>query len=290
MSTDPPKPHDIRIRPMRAANLDEGMRLCSLAGWNQLPGDWALFHRANPGGCFVADYDGRVVGTVTTIDYEGKVSWIAMVLVDPDMRRMGIGSRLMRAAIDALSHCQSIKLDATPDGKSVYDKLGFVDEYAFSRMTTPAAPSGCASERVRPVTAGDIDSIIALDARAFGVPRPAVIRGFIDMAPEYAWLAETERGEIAGFALGRHGAQFEHIGPIQAHDIDTAKALCSALCTRIGGKPASIDVLEHAPPWLEWLQAEGFTQQRSFVRMYLGSNGFPGCPDLAWAISGPELG
>ena len=36
---------------------------------------------------------------VTTIRYGNTVGWIGMVLVHPDFRRLGIGSKLLREAI-----------------------------------------------------------------------------------------------------------------------------------------------------------------------------------------------
>ena len=78
---------------------------------------------------------GNVMGTVTTIPYENHFAWIGMVLVDPSKRRQGIGTQLLREALQLTADQETIKLDATPAGREVYLKLGFVDEYKIIRMS-----------------------------------------------------------------------------------------------------------------------------------------------------------
>ena len=72
---------------MTDADIDAGLRLCRASGWNQLESDWRLFLECNPGGCRVVETEGRVAGTVATLRYEDRFSWISMLLVDPEMRR-----------------------------------------------------------------------------------------------------------------------------------------------------------------------------------------------------------
>lgn len=59
-----------------------------------------------------------------------------MVLVHPDLRRLGIGTRLLQHAIEHLQRqgSPSIKLDATSTGRKVYVPIGFVDECVVSRF------------------------------------------------------------------------------------------------------------------------------------------------------------
>ena len=125
----------IAYREMTPDDIPAGLNLCRLAGWNQLARDWELFLKIHSNGCRVGvDDDGNVVGTVTTIPYENHFAWIGMVLVDPSKRRQGIGTQLLREALQLTADHETIKLDATPAGREVYLKLGFVDEYRIIRM------------------------------------------------------------------------------------------------------------------------------------------------------------
>ena len=280
------------IRTMTARDLREGLRLCRVAGWNQCLEDWQLLFRLNPKGCFVAVENGQVVGTVMTAVYDGKLGWIAMVLVDPPFRGRGVGTRLLERAIESLSGCECIKLDATPEGNRVYEKLGFQNEYPLARMIAVCAPeveapSTCTA---RAMTPSDLDAVTALDGLAFGVERPEVIRGLLRMAPHSGAVALDGAGTIVGYVLGRPGRHYQQIGPIMAPDIQVAQALAASGFEKARGRPVALDVPLHDGPWLEWLRALGFDEQRPFSRMYRGANKQPGEPGRLFAIAGPELG
>src|SRR5258707_9241947 len=118
----------IRIRTMTAADLPLGLRLCRSAGWNQTEADWQRFLDLQPDGCFVAEYNGTPAGTTTTCIF-GSVAWIAMVLVEESARGRGIGTALLHHALEFLDDrgVATIRLDATPLGLSLYERLGFVE-------------------------------------------------------------------------------------------------------------------------------------------------------------------
>ena len=75
----------IRVRPLTAADLPLGLRLCGAAGWNQTEADWRRFLDLQPDGCFVAELDGASVGTTTTCVFS-RVAWVAMALVAEAVR------------------------------------------------------------------------------------------------------------------------------------------------------------------------------------------------------------
>jgi GNAT superfamily N-acetyltransferase len=109
----------IAVRPMAAEDVAAGMRLKSQAGWNQTEEDWRRFLEGPPGsGGFAAVHNGRVVGTAAAIRYGDDLGWIGMMLVDAAFRRQGIGRLLLQHAVDHLSGCRAVKLDATPDGEA----------------------------------------------------------------------------------------------------------------------------------------------------------------------------
>src|SRR5688500_8130194 len=101
----------ILYRPMVEGDVPAGLYLCRAAGWNQTADDWELFLKLSPDGCRVAvDDRGKVRGTVATVRYEDRFSWIGMVLVDPAMQRQGIGIQLLRESLQVLSEEETIKL------------------------------------------------------------------------------------------------------------------------------------------------------------------------------------
>jgi ribosomal protein S18 acetylase RimI-like enzyme len=80
---------------------------------------------------FVAtrDEDGALVGTVMA-GYDGHRGWLYSLAVNPDARRLGIGTRLVRHAESALAAIGCLKLNLQvltekPDVLSFYDRLGY---------------------------------------------------------------------------------------------------------------------------------------------------------------------
>src|SRR5215510_2795959 len=125
----------MHLRIMTEQDVPDGLRLNTLSGWNQTAADWRRFLETSSRGCFVMEHDGGVVGTATTICYENRFAWIGMVLVDPEYRKQGIGTELLKKTIELLDseHIGTMKLDATPQVKPLYTKLGFVEEYEIER-------------------------------------------------------------------------------------------------------------------------------------------------------------
>jgi GNAT superfamily N-acetyltransferase len=277
---------------MGEKDIPDGMRLKQAARWNQLEQDWALFLKAGPDGCFVAEVNGKVIGTVTIINYVNRFSWIGMVLIDPETRRMGIGTALLKEAIRVATGKGTIRLDATPDGKKLYDTLGFKDEYNLSRYqlalcerdNQPAPALTCYK-----ISPDDINRITSYDGEIFGAPRPVILQSLFRMGKTYAWILKTG-GQIKGYCLGRPGSNFEQVGPIIAVDKETACSLLLHALDQCHGKSVVVDVPDDHKAFRLFVESIGFTIQRPYIRMYLGRHDYPGKPEFQYAIAGPEIG
>lgn len=92
--------------------------------------------RLQPELFFVAERDGRVVGTVMG-GYDGHRGWIYAVAVREDLRRLGIGAALVRhaeAALEAMG-CAKVNLQVRSDNDQVvafYERLGYAVEARIS--------------------------------------------------------------------------------------------------------------------------------------------------------------
>jgi len=280
----------IRFREMSRADVAAGLGLCRASRWNQLSRDWECFLKLSPRGCRVAVKEDRVIGTVATVSYQDRFSWIGMVMVDPAERRRGIGSQLMREALKVLGGQETIRLDATPDGREVYMKLDFVDEYGLSRMEAIVSDRVTRSEDnpARPMKKADLPRVFELDHQVFGADRDVMLKWMFGGAPEYSWLIVRD-GEVAGYTFGRRGFNFEHLGPVIAQDRETAMRLVAACLSNQTGRPFILDACQDAE-WARWLESIGFKEQRPFIRMFRGENRYPGSPEKQYAILGPEFG
>ena len=278
----------MKLRTMTTDDIPAGMRLKALAGWNQTRGDWQCFLESSPRGCFAAEVDGKVVGTAATIVYEGRFAWIGMVLVDPEFRGRGIGTRLLERAVEHLDTIgvRTMKLDATPAGRPIYQKLGFKDEYEIERwLLKRSAPEAQPATEPQAVS----EAVLQLDREIFGADRNLLLRALAAENPDFALVTERN-GEIAGYTFGRRGTLADHLGPWMARDEKTAAALLDEFLENSRRDAVFVDALKDQRFVAEMLLARGFKVSRLLTRMVRGPNTFPGLPDLLCAILGPEFG
>lgn len=279
------------LRLMREGDLSQALCLSSLVGWNQTERDWKMLYEVGGYGCFSAIMQDKLVGTVTTIRYHEKIAWIGMLLVDPGHRKQGIGGSLIRAAVD---HCREavdqVCLDATPQGRRLYDRLGFQERFTlhrlvFEKIKTPVSKPGYCL----PLTVNSLEDILEFDARVFGVARRNLLPHLWINYPHLAYTL-YERGDLVGFCLGREGRQFTHIGPVEADNESSAQTLIESALAASRQAAVILDVPAYQHSWMLWLESMGFRTQRPLIRMGLGVSGFDLQPENQYAIAGPEIG
>lgn len=282
------------IRPMHVKDIPQLLRLTRNSNWNQLAGDWDFFIREYGDKAFVMVHNGHVIASGSGINYHDKASWIGMILVDNEFRRMGIATRMMNFLIEALEkEAACVKLDATSAGKKVYDKLGFKDECTLRRMYLPSATTpdipGIDGVSVVPVLEADNDAIIEYDASAFGVRREKLIARLLRDGREFSFKAEYD-GKLLGFVTGRRGFDYVQIGPLEAENDEIALLLLNAALKELHGNAVLLDCFESNAELVKKLEEIGFMNQRIFVRMCRGE-----CPAVTDyrkypVIAGPEFG
>ena len=284
-------PTEPAIAPLVATELGDADALVRAAGWNQVAADWEIFLAL--GTVFAAHDGGRVVATAAILPY-GAFAWVSMVLVLPDYRRHGLGTKLLKRCMEELARQGRVPvLDATPAGKPLYRQIGFVETWGYHRLTRPESgplPGGAPSAgiSVRAIVDADWAALCAYDAKAFGADRSALLtrlRGRLSSAE----LIAEQNGRIAGFLLGRNGRTSSQFGPLVAENDEAARALLSRALTAITG-PVYIDFADSKAALLSWLAGRGFTPQRPLTRMLLGrASGFDD-EARTFAVAGPELG
>jgi GNAT superfamily N-acetyltransferase len=284
----------MRLRRMTSADIPAGMRLKELAGWNQTAADWRRFLARSPQGCFVAEVDARVCGTVATIPFDDRFAWIGMVLVDPDYRGRGFGTALLERAIDYLEalNLSALKLDATAQGKPLYEKMGFQSEYEIGRWTRRRSPSDSARSSTaarETVSAKLLARICEFDREVFGADRTFLLTSLHEDAPEFTRGILSD-GMLTGYAFGRRGSFADHLGPWMATDRESARHLLEGFLATSSRAEQIADCLNAHPAAGDLLRSAGFTHARPLIRMFRGSNDYPGRPELLCAILGPEFG
>ena len=283
------------LRVMTDQDLPGCLRLNTISGWNQTAADWQCFLARSPHGCFVMEHDDHIVGSAATICYESRFAWIGMVLVDPEYRNRGIGTELFQKAVDYLDHVQipALKLDATPLGKPLYTKLGFLTEYEIERFilkrSVASIPAATPPSNNFSLTEDQFHEILRRDRELFGADRGFLLRNLRDRAPQFA-LGLWQGGALSAYGFGRSGLIADHLGPFMAANRAAAETLLDQFLARSSRDTIFVDCLNSNPFAPELLKSRGFTPARPLTRMVRGPNAFPGQPGAFCAILGPEFG
>lgn len=283
----------IHLRLMTPRDVPLGMRLKEQAGWNQTEADWQRCLQLQPDGCFVAERNGVAVGTVTTCIF-GPIAWVAMVLVDTAHRGQGIGGTLLDRALAFLDGrgISTVRLDATPLGRPLYEKRGFVPEYTLTRLAGIAPLVGLSANlRDRIVVVAmrpeHQERVLRFDLQTTGTDRAGLLRHLCAEAPA-EWRLALRGEELLGFAAARAGSRAWQIGPCLA----TAKAgpllLADALARRAGQR-VFVDVPIENRAAVAAVTEAALAPQRPLYRMCRGPKPRE-CAEHLWASFGPEKG
>jgi GNAT superfamily N-acetyltransferase len=283
----------IKIRLLTEFDIPAAMKLKEVAGWNQTENDWRCLLKLEPQGCFAATLDDELLGTTTTTTYGQQLAWVGMVLVQPEKRRLGIATQLLRTALGYLhQRVATVKLDATVAGKGIYERLGFRVEGLIERWTGISNSKAVANDDVQSVATLDettIDDLLALDRRSFEADRSGLLKTLIKNVSVPAALARTEDGFLSGYSLSRTGSKAGYVGPIIATDPNQLEALLDRTLDPLRGQRIYIDFNATSPSSSSLLLDRGFVKERDLVRMALGSSSKTTSP-FVFAIAGPEVG
>jgi GNAT superfamily N-acetyltransferase len=283
-------PDSVEIELLSEVHLPEALRLTEQSQWNQTEQDWRRLLQTPPKGCFGALLDGFLIGTVTTVAYGRELAWIGMMLVDPDYRRRGLGTRLMRTALEHLERIgvNSIKLDATPAGRPLYESLGFRSEGLVERwegMGQPVVKKKWPAwdERHRP-------AVYAFDRLAFGADRSPILASLMEDSPVVPLVAINLEGQLEGFALARPGRRAFYVGPVAARGQGTALALLDGMLGQLAGEKVYLDFNTGFGLGSEVLVDRGLVKQRDLIQMAFGPESQAGLSKRIFGLAGPEMG
>ena len=177
---------DIVLRPMNRVDIALALQLSGQNGWNRLQADWQRQLDLEPAGCLSAVDGSRLVGTACACVFE-TIAWVNLVLVDDAYRGRGIGTRLTERVVAYLDErgVPSQRLDATPLGRPIYEKLGFVAEYELVRYagTLPGSPDPKARVRLESVSSHDLEAFVRLDHEITRTPRRRLFAHLVSETP-----------------------------------------------------------------------------------------------------------
>ena len=287
-TSEPIKGTSILIRLLTARDIGFGMWLKEQAGWNQTEADWHRCLALEPDGCFVAELDRTPVGTTTTCVF-GSVAWVAMVLVEASVRGRGIGRALMEAALAYLKGraVRTIRLDATPLGKPLYESLGFVSQFTLTRYAGVLPDPQRPVAGVEPVQRDQVAELVAVDRAVTGTDRHKLLFRLYEERPDSFRMVRSH-GRLTGFLSARPHAHALQVGPC----VGTAEAAALLFADhqdRYAGERVVMDIPIDNPVATGLAERLGLAPTRQLLRMGWGEPVVEQIERL-WISYGPEKG
>lgn len=277
----------LRLRAMTAGDLEASHRLSRGEKWPHRQDDWDYMLAMGEG--IVAELDGQIAGTIMIWCHDDRTATLGMVIVSPDCRGMGVGRKLMQAAIERAGS-RAIKLNATQDGLALYESLGFVATGAVLQHQGTAVPVPIVElapgERIRPMGLADAATIIAFDRGATGMTRERLIGDLLDNS---RCIVLDRDGEAAGFAIFRRFGHGNSIAPAVAPDSRGAKALIAYWLSLHPGMFVRLDIPETSG-LSSWLEDNGMMNVGRVITMVRGEWPETDAPETSFAIVSQALG
>ncbi|MFE1293582.1 GNAT family N-acetyltransferase [Streptomyces sp. NPDC058731] len=264
------------IRRLTLRDLDACANLSENRGWPREEHKWGFLLTAGTG-YGIDDPDGGLVSACVVTEYGTRerpaLAAIGMVLVAERHARQGVGRRMMRHIL-AQQGTTPLTLHATPNGRPLYEELGFKTtgraEMLRGHLTADDAEVAVAT---RAATAEDLPAILRLDEEVFGADRTHIVTRLPAFADQLR-VAE-EDGRIIGYAAAWPNMDTHVVGPLIARDTRTAKALMTSLAAHTD-RPLRTDIDVRHEELLSWAKEHGMASVTFNAVMTHGITELPG--------------
>ena len=217
------------------------------------------------------DEAGELAGVTVLTRHGDGLAAISMVLVAARYGRQGLGRRLMTHVL-AEAGDATVFLNATEQGRPLYEKLGFVSVGTTRTHLGDFVPDG-APAGSRPARPEDLPAIRRLDAEVNGADRTPLL----DRLPAFTeQLRVIERdGVLTGYAGAWRNVDNVLVGPVIADGLDDARTLLADVCATVSG-PVRLDLDDQHPELSAWAAGRGVTPCSSTEVMVHDGRPLPG--------------
>ncbi|MFB8244739.1 GNAT family N-acetyltransferase [Streptomyces sp. NPDC055952] len=264
------------VRRLTLRDLNACADLSEDRGWPREEHKWQFLLTAGKA-YGIDDPDGGLVSACVVTEYgpqdRPSLAAIGMVLVAERHARKGVGRRLMQHVVAAMG-TTPLTLHATPNGRPLYEELGFKVTGRAEMVTGHFVPGG--PEPVvatRAATAEDLAAILRLDEPVFGADRTHIVTRLPAFADQLR-VAE-EGGRIIGYAAAWPNMATHVVGPLIARDTSVAQALIASLAARTD-RPLRTDIDVRHEELLAWVKEHGLGTVAFNAVMTYGITELPG--------------
>jgi hypothetical protein len=270
------------LRKLTESDIPSAVQLSTEAGWNQTSEDWCTLLQLTPEGCLAIEVAGELAATTTLLCYGQRLAWIGMVLTRIRYRGRGFAHHLLTEALRLADRMQieTVKLDATEQGRPLYEKFGFRYEQAVERWWR-AQEGRCRNASVAQQGTSHNHDWRDLDLHAFGADRSELLSNLASRNPPL-WLGNS-------YLFSRPGRISSYLGPFVCETLESARTLIERALRAPSVAGWSWDLLCANVQAVTLARDLDFTPKRHLTRMVRGE-WQPANEKAIYAIAGFELG
>lgn len=268
-----------KLRRLTEGDIPAALELSIEAGWNQTSDDWRMLIDLAPESCLGIEINGELAASTTLLCYGTRLAWVGMVLTRIKFRGQGLAKRLLSEALKLAGqmNIETVKLDATDQGKPLYEKLGFRCEQPVERWTRP----GTGNSIELPVQVDSLSSeLLSSDREVFAADRSRFLKNLSKHNPTFV--------AAKSYLLSRAGNKTAYLGPCVSANAEIARSLVER-CIQATGSAISWDLLKLNRDSETIAKDFGFTPQRCLTRMVRGRD-LRGREESIYALGGFEFG
>lgn len=273
---------------MQHEDIDFSLDLTAEEKWNTTRFDFEGLIGYKLPASFIAEMDGTRIGLVSAVSY-GKIGFIGHLIVKPDFRERGIGTKLMKYGIERLEACgvNTLFLDAVQEAVPLYEKFSF--EKVSRSLRFLGNVKGKSVQPVRPMTREDLERVFEIDRKVFGGDRSHFLERLHRKYPDLCLVSGNE--SISGYIMGSDRQQAVRLGPlISTKGAGQVRALLLSFVARSNGLPIGAGILEKNSQSVKVFESVGFQYKTFSWRMRRGMPAGTRRPNMEYAIGSPAIG
>ena len=256
---------------MRIEDFKFAAELANTLNWNMAIEDFQFAVSLEPHGCFVAFEGSERVGIATCINY-GRVGWFGNLIVNEKCRRQGVGSLLVKHAINYLQ-CKGVKavgLYAYQNLLSFYSKLGFKFERGYCVLQAERLGS-ISADNCPNVGRDQICKVEEFDCRCFGGDRRRLLESIILESDNLSYY-KLANNEFVGYIAATVYEKMAWVGPLlcKTGNSNAAVSLLKAILSKLTGKSVYIAIPKDESVLSNLLFESGFVEDFAVSSMFFG--------------------
>ena len=288
---------NLHVRAMTVDELDYAAAHTAREEWaSETRAEFESYFAHDPGGCLIAERDGRPVGIGVATLY-GAAGFVGELIVEPDVRGQGVGRALLDAAVGYLCRrgAVTVYLDGVLKAVPLYERAGFrklCRSWRYVREPggnlPPAPPAG----EVRPMAAADLPAVAAADRKLFGADRSFFLRRKLEQYPSLCKVQTGKEGAMTAYTFGRAVPELVMPGPWGVlPGCERPAALLEAVLAENPDAWVAGGVLDGCAAAEEIYRAYGFARRESSPwRMALGPDENLGRAEGLFAVASAAKG